>query len=349
MVSKKEILQNVKELTKKVEEFIPTQTVQNTAVMKAKEAVIDAQVGKAGIYNNTGVYYNDWLIINQWANYMANVFKYETKDLDITLFINRSIRYAFIFGYVYVWNNKGKPEIVYPERVEGKLKVAIINEDLDNSIKGADWYKMQGQYARYEADEADIILYKFESLGFSAFITLGPIIKFEKLASKSLYNEALMLPTRLVNSSENPDPNGTAAKQVTDFNGPIMFKYADGTDKFEGLEIAYASNQLVQVLEYTKNWYADIIGRRSNTDFKRAHSLNAEIEAGQDNFKILERDRYLHLKRYLKQFKKLFKLDKLLLETTIGEYKDVDEYDVIKEEKDVIIGDNNRTMKSGVN
>ena len=329
MKTKKQMLAAIQDLKATVEGFKPTQTVLNEQIMLSKELAIDAQVSNSEVYDGT-IGYHTWIIINQWANYFANVFKYEADQMKHTLFINRAIRYAFIFGYVWIWNNNGTPEIVGASERNGKWYVSIIKEEFDNLEKSDSYYKRL-EY-NLEVDPKDLYRYKFDTLGFSAYIILGPVIKVEKLVSKALYNEILVLPTRLIHSSENPDPNNRAVKQILGFKSPILHKFADGQDKFEGMNLSITSLELLRTIEYTKNYYYDLLGRRTNTDYKASHSLDAEVEASQISFRILERERYLHLKAFLQWFSKQF-ATKIMLENAINDYQNVKEIEKIKVEE----------------
>lgn len=334
MVSKKELAKNIKDINDKLAQFTPNSTIQMEAKLEAKKAAIDSQVAALNVYGKS-IYYHEWIILNQWADYMANIFKYESKDFKHTFFINRVIRYAFLFGYCWVWNDNGTPRLCTVQFEGNQWYAYEIPDTIDTEEKGEGFYTIHTvKYKKFKTPVKleNLIKYQYSSLGYSAYITLRPIVKMEQIVSRALYNEVLMLPTRVINSSDSPNANSSAARQLLDFNSSILFKFADGTDRFEPLELANASTEMIATIEYAKNYYYDILGRRSNTEYKRAHALEAELEAGQRNIEILERDRWLHLKNFLVKYSKLFNTQ-LYLQTSAGDYEDVNKLDILIREE----------------
>lgn len=343
----KKVLEKIQGIEDKINKFIPINTINLENKMYAVEAAIDSQVAASNILNE--IVWNQWIIINNWANYFANVFKYEAEDFKHNVFLNRAIRYGFIYGRAYVWNNNGTPEIVGVVNWDDKdvVEISIITEDMDYSLmEKTQYFYNSNKGKRLTVPKSQIIVYRFNSLGWSSFIVLQPIIKLEQQIMKALYNEAIMLPTRLLHDTEAGQTDTRATKQLLEFNSPVLHKTHDGTDKFYGLTINTNNQDLLNTIEYAKNYYYDILGRRTNSDFKRAHSLDAELEASESNFEILERDRYMFLKRFLREYSKMFRTS-ILLENSIGEFKDVFEKDIIKEKKEVNNGTNNVSKPSG--
>lgn len=296
--------------------FVPMNTFNLENQIMAKEAIIDSQVGQTD--SGEDIYYNKWLQVNQWADYFCGTFTYEASEFKHNLAINRALRAGFIYGYVGIWNNNGTPELVQirnKKESRDYYEIIIIYDD------GERYYPKEGLQFKTVPKE-EVAIYQFDSLGYSAFLTLQPILKFEKLSQKALYNEVLVLPTRILHDVDAGNPSTKASKQFVQFNSPIIHKMDGGTDRFQGLALGTNTEPLLQTIEYTKNYYYDLVGRRTNSDFKRAHSLDSEISAAEKNCRAIETSRYLYLKKFLRDYSILFDID-IRLENLNGEMNSV--------------------------
>lgn len=323
---KKKAIDKVKEIEQS--NYTPLDTFNLQNQIQAQEAAIDSQVGSSSILDN--IQWNRWIHINLWCDYYANRFKYEASDYQHNFIINRALRNGFIYGTCGVWNNNGTPEIVqYINEENGRLKVSIIQDDSkehnlrENNIV---------------VNKSDVIYYKFNSLGYSAFLTLAPILKLEQLIQKVLYNETLTNSTRIIRDVDAASSKKTA-QQFIDFLSPIINRFNNGKDRYEGLTLNTNTEKVLDVMEYAKNWYYDVLGRRTNTDFKKTHSLDSEIEAGQFNAEVLERDRYMFLKKFLREYSKLFGIE-ILLENENGELSNVNDKLKLEVKTDETISNN---------
>lgn len=281
--------------------FVPLNTFNLENQIMAKEAAIDSQVGNT----NTGddIYYNTWLQVNQWADYFCGTFKYEASEFKHNIAINRALRAGFIYGSVGVWNNNGTPELVQVRDRRSPneyYEIIIIYDDSER------YYPAKNPEMFKKVPKKDIVIYQFDSLGYSAFLTLQPVLKFERLTQKALYNETLVLPTRILHDVDAGNPSTKAAKQFVQFNSSMIHRMDGGTDRFTGLALDTNTEPLLQTIEYTKNYYYDLLGRRTNSDFKRAHSLDSEISAAEKNCQAIETSRYLFLKKFLREYSMLF-------------------------------------------
>lgn len=323
---KKKAIDKVKQIEEN--NYTPLDTFNLQNQIEAQEAAIDSQVGTTSILDN--IQWNRWIHINLWCDYYANRFKYEASDYQHNFVINRALRNGFIYGSCGVWNNNGTPEIVqFLKEENGKLRVSIIKDDKqehnpkDNNII---------------VNKNEVIMYQFNSLGYSAFLTLGPILKLEQLIQKVLYNETLTNATRIIRDVDAASSKRTA-QQFINFLSPIINRFNNGKDRYEGLTLNTNTEKVLEVMEYAKNWYYDVLGRRTNTDFKKTHSLNSEIEAGMFNAEVLERDRFMFLKKFLREYSKLFNIE-ILLENENGELSNVNEKLKLEVLKDEITRDN---------
>ena len=102
----------------------------------------------------------------------------------------------------------------------------------------------------------------------------------------------------------------------------MIHRMDGGTDRFTALALATNTEPLLQTIEYTKNYYYDLVGRRTNSDFKRAHSLDSEISAAEKNCQAIETSRYLFLKKFLREYSMLFDIE-INLENLNGELTSV--------------------------
>lgn len=323
---KKQVQDNLEKINEKLNGFVPTNTIAIVNQIEAVNEAINSQIAKSSVLKD--ITWNSWIIINHWADYFANSFKYEADRFELNIFINRVIRYAFIYGGAYIWNNNGTPELVsiVSEVNKKEYGIAIISPDFDvikqneNSLKNLSVSK--------KVPKEQIFYYQFNSLGWSSFVVLRPLIKWNKQVMKALYNETIMLPTRLIHDTEAGQKDSSASSQLLKFESPVMHRAKDGTDVFKSLALNTNTESLLNVIEYTKNYYYEILGRRANTEYKKTHSLNAELEAAEDTFTILERDRYLYLKNFLRYMSKTYKT-KILLQTENRQFIDVFESDII--------------------
>lgn len=280
--------------------FTPLDTFNLQNEIVAKEAAIDSQVGRTSILDQ--IQWNRWIHINLWANYFANRFKYEVKSLYNkrihNRIINRALRNGFIYGKIGVYNNNGTPEVVqYINEENGKYVVSIIEDDSAEHNNNKN---------RIVVDKDKVIFYQFDSLGYSAFLTLAPVLKLEQLTQKVLYNETLTNATRILRDTEKGSEYSSSAQQFVNFKSPIIHRIEGGSDRYTGLTLDTNTQPLIEVMEYAKNWYYEILGRRTNADYKKTHSLDSEIEAGQFNVEVLERDRYMFFKDFIEDYQKLF-------------------------------------------
>lgn len=291
--------------------FTPLDTFNLENNILAQEAAIDSQVGTTSILDS--IQWNRWIHINLWADYYANRFRYETLFNVHNVAINRALRNGFIYGRVGVWNNNGTPEIVqYINEENGKLRVSVIKEDTQEN---------NPRQNNILVDKNQVIYYQFNSLAYSAFLTLAPVLKLEQLIQKVLYNETLTNATRILRDTE-AGSSAKAAQQFINFNSPIIHRLEGGSDRYQGLTLDTNTDKALEVMEYAKNWYYEVYGRRTNSDFKKTHSLNSEIEAGQFNCEVIERDRHMYLKIFLKDYANLFNI-KIQLENLEGNFEDV--------------------------
>lgn len=298
--------------------YTPLNTFNLENNIMAQEAAINSQVGTTSILDNLN--WSRWIHINQWVNYFANRFKYEASDYNHNLAINRVIRNGYLYGQCGIWNNNGSPLVVQVHNINkpenGKYKVSIVEDDAEDIT-----YRRKEDINYLYVDMDQVKVYQYDSLGYSAFITLAPVLKLEQLIQKVLYNEILSNATRIIRNTE-AGSDSKVAQQFINFNSPVIHKLASGSDTFNALTMDTKADKVIEVIEYSKNWYYEILGRRTNADFKKAHSLSTEIEAGQFNADVIERDRYMYLKKFLREYAKLFDIS-INLENLNGEMEDV--------------------------
>lgn len=308
--------------------YTPQNIFQLEQEMYGKEAAINAQVGETD--QGQDIYYNQWLQVNQWADYFCGVFKYEVKQFKHNLLINRALRAGFIYGSIGVWNNNGTPELCSINKnnqTPDTVEIIVITDDSKEFTSYQKTYQVVPRSA--------VIEYRFDTLGYSAFLTLAPVFKWERLAQKSLYNETLVLPTRILHDVDASNPLTSAAKQLVQFKSPVIHRQDGGTDRFSGLSLSVAADMLISTVEYTKNYWYEIVGRRTNADFKRAHSLEAEVDASTQNARAIETSRYLYLKKFLRDYADLFNVE-ILLENVNGRLTNVfDDMDLLEVENEV--------------
>ena len=320
--------------------FTPLNTFNLKNQIMAKEAAIDSQVGTTD--SGEDIYYNTWLQVNQWADYFCGAFKYEASEFKHNIAINRALRAGFIYGAVGVWNNNGTPELVQvrDRRAAGETyEIIIVYDDSER------YYPAKDPEMFKKVPKKDVVIYQFDSLGYSAFLTLQPVLKFERLAQKALYNETLVLPTRILHDVDAGNPSTKAAKQFVHFNSSMIHRMDGGTDRFTALALATNTEPLLQTIEYTKNYYYDLVGRRTNSDFKRAHSLDSEISAAEKNCQAIETSRYLFLKKFLREYSMLFDIE-INLENLNGELTNVfDKMELGGSEDETKPNDNTNKLK----
>ena len=296
---------------------IPQDTLLLQTQIAAKQQIIDAQIATQA--NSKKNYWNQWINLNNWANYFANRFKYDTTEPKHNITINQVLRNGFIFGQCGVWNNNGTPTLINIQEIDyatNKAKFTIFSPNPDPAKKPVLSPKNPKGQITKPADQ--VINYQFDSTGLTAFIKLEPVLRLEEFIQKALAIELSTLPTRLIHESQNSNTNLDLIRQIIELETPVVSRVAGGTDEFTGLSFTTNTQGLTHLIEVSKNWYYDILGRSTNTDFKKAHTLEQEAINSQANIQALEWDRYLYFKDFIIQYATLFNLPNTLIENYNG-------------------------------
>ena len=299
-------------LNKALDGFTPEQTLKLFTKIQTADAMINSQVGKGSDIITTGrITWEKWININNWANYFANRWKYDTPEMRHMIAINWALRTGYIFGDSGVWNNNGTPEIINITKYDLNYAYFTLSPKDNKSLKDmANLYDPNSKPTKglIKRPKNEVVAYQFDSLGYGAIMILEPVLKFEKYIQKSLFNEAVSLPTRLLRVTTNPDVSNEALKQFIELNSPVITKYAGTGETYEGIRIDTNTDQLLNLMEGGKNWYYDILGRRTNSDFKLSHTLEQEAQNSAANVDAIEWDRWLFFKNFIQNYAKLFNI-----------------------------------------
>lgn len=305
--------------------FLPKETMELMNKIAAKEEIINSQILKfvePDLANsNERVVWPRWININNWANYFANRFKYDTKNTKYNLIINNVLRYGFIYGDCGVWNNNGTPTIAYFVKDLSPTKCLITIHPTSNqeeALKLVRESRAKSNNATIQIDKKDFVNYQFEPLGYSAFLTLKPVLETEEMIQKLLINEVTTAPTKTFFKVAQPDGSKRLMSAYLSNSTPILVQLMDSPDKIAQLQSASGSQEVLNLIEATKNWYYDILGRRTNSDFKLSHTLEQEAQNSAANVNAIEWGRYLLFRDFMENFAKIFKCKNLVIENFNG-------------------------------
>lgn len=305
--------------------FIPKNTIQMLNKIEAQEQIINSQVKALSeptlTDSNERVVWSKWVNINNWANYFANRFKYDTLKTKHNLIINRVLRNGFIYGDCGVWNNNGTPTVAYYVKDLNLNRCQISLEPTttqDAALKMVKETRHKAQLTTITVDKKDFANYQFEPLGYSAFMTLKPVLESEEMIQKLLINEITTAPTKTIFKVSQPDSSARLMSAYLSNSTPVLVQLMDSPDKIAQLPSSSGSGDVLNLIEATKNWYYDILGRRTNSDFKLSHTLEQEAQNSAANVDAIEWGRYLLFKSFIEVYAELFNLGGVLIESFNG-------------------------------
>ena len=304
----------------------PREIQQMKLELETKDAAIRAFVQKINDPTNNNEVWPLWINLQNWANYFAGRWAFEVKDnLEWTIILNRVVRESFLFGNCGVWNWNGEPRAVIVGAGDPKdftkAKISLLATHDLNKMTNANIQRVP-EWFKETVPKTELINYVWDSNGYGSLIWLKPILTFETLIQKALINEATVLPTRLIKTTDNINTNNEATINLISLNTPILTRINGGLETFEGLTIPTNTDQLLNLIEAAKNWYYDILGRRTNSDFKLSHTLEAEANNSEANVQAIEWDRFLLLRAFLQKFSTMFKVE-ILMENWNGHIESV--------------------------
>ena len=308
---------------KAINDLTPKQLFDLKNRIEAKEMVINSQV----LFNNDQdltigrVVWEKWININNWANYFANRWKYETKDMKHNMAINYALRAGYIYGDSGIWNNNGTPTNIIVSHCDLNFCYFTLSPTEQERLEQLRYETKKKKQGLIKKPKNEIINYQFDSLGYGAFITLDPVLKLEEYIQKAIFNEAMTLPTRIIRDINDANTDNRTAKQFLELKSPVINRYKGGNETYEGLTLSSSTDGLLNLIEASKNWYYDILGRRTNSDFKLSHTLEQEAKNSEFNVNAIEWDRYLFFKKFIQEYAKLFKI-KIKIENLNGDFGD---------------------------
>lgn len=308
---------------KAINDLTPKQLFDLKNRIEAKEMVINSQVLFKAQEDLTigNVVWNKWININNWANYFANRWKYETKEMKHNMAINYALRAGFIYGDSGIWNNNGTPTNIIVSYCDLNYCYFTLSPTEQERLEQLRYETKEKKQGLIKKPKSEIINYQFDSLGYGAFIVLDPVIKLEEYIQKAIFNEAMTLPTRIIRDINDANTDNRTAKQFLELKSPVINRYKGGNETYEGLTLSSSTDGLLNLIEASKNWYYDILGRRTNSDFKLSHTLEQEAKNSEFNVNAIEWDRYLFFKKFIQEYAKLFNI-KIKIETLNGNFID---------------------------
>lgn len=314
MIPSKKKITNL--ITEALDNFTPQQTLKLANKIEAADAMINSQVGPALPYVTQGrIVWEKWININNWANYFANRWKYHIKEMRHMLAFNAALRSGYIFGDSGIWNNNGTPEVITISHYDANYAYFTLSP--------SDFKSQRERILNYHPDEKpktgllkrpkeQVIHYQFDSLGYGAIMILDPILKLEQYIQKGLFNEALSLPTRLIRTTQNKATSTQTVKDFIELLSPIINRVGDSAERYDGIRIDTNTETFLNLIEASKNWYYDILGRRTNSDFKLSHTLEQEAQNSAANVDAIEWDRWIYFKKFAQDYARLFGVSVLI-------------------------------------
>lgn len=308
----------------KQELFTPENVLKMQYEIAAKEAIIDSQVGAAvDLIDPNHISWNQWINLNNWANYFANRWRFEAVQMHHTIAINLALRNGYIFGECGVWNNNGTPELVTIHRIGATtIEFTLLpreTKELEKMAAAGERWKGRAK-GTLKAPKNQIIVYQFDSFGYGAIITLRPMLLMEDYIQRALFNEMRTIPARMIHDKLNNNSSNEVVRDFLELKKPIITRYRGGEESFEAIALNTNTANILELIEASKNWYYDILGRRTNSDFKLSHTLESEAKNSEANVIALEWDRYLFFKKFIQDYAKLFNLKDIKIENLNGQF-----------------------------
>lgn len=322
------------------EGFIPEPTFQLATQIEARLAHIMSTTGAV----LRGVDWNQWRHINFHVNYFANRFPFDVKGAENkhwNITINQVLRYGFLFGSSGIWKSPtGKIEVISVQNYEGnKAEIVILNKDYKRvTLDGSKSIKVPVE---------DVVEYRFDYLALPAIVTLNPVLKFESNITKGYLSSTIINSPRIglkhnnnVNSEEN-------IRNFVNLDNVAMIIPEGGSDQILAYNLATDIQGFNELAQQGQKWYYDMIGRRTNTSFKKEHVGEYEELNASSNVAAQEFERYLYVKNFLSKLSKLFNLT-IYLENLNGKMEDCNN-DIVTEIEDQVEHkektDNEKTKK----
>lgn len=296
------------------EKFIPEQTFQLATQINARLQHIMSMTGNV----LRSVHWDYWRHINFHVNYFANRFPFDVKGAENkhwNIIINQVFRYGFLFGTSGIWKTPtGKIEIISVQKYEGeKAEIVILNRDYKRtSLDGMKSIKVPA---------ADVVEYRFDYLSLPAITMLNPLLKFESNITKGYFAGSIINNPRIGLKHNNNVNSEDNIRNFVNLDNIAMIIPEGGSDQLLTYNLSTDIQGYNELAQQGLKWYYDMIGRRTNTSFKKEHVGEYEELNAASNVSAVEFERYIYVKVFLSKLSSLFGLT-IYLENLNGVMED---------------------------
>lgn len=233
------------------------------------------------------------------ANYYANTINFECDDTQICRTIKRVIHNAFLLGqaglyYDSLINEWVCVNIVKTEYEKGKLVGAKIDNAIDidaNYIENI--IKNKDNELAYDANIKKLVIFKWNTNGFGAYITHLPFVKLKKQILDQITVASLL---SLKQIEYVTDTESGSHEELKHWLKPYrwwIFKRKRSQDRIRLIETEAMINRQQAIMDtyvQTIDIYNDILGKRNNVDAKKERNISSEVDASQEQFDCLQRE-----------------------------------------------------------
>lgn len=271
-------------------------------------------------------YWQNLFIIQNWDELSAN----NKKALKIAMAT------LFIYGYIGLYketDKDGKTMLVpyiltgqivcdqygYPIKCDGYpagmcYQFGIMDFNFkDKTINIKDDKKDTFEKHKKHLDKTNCVFGKWNTWGYGAWLLEMPFIN-RLMIWLDRINTAHAL-TGLMLKQKSIDGNSRGAEQILDSRGiltEVSGKEGTFSDKFETMDVGQGGKTLqtlIDSVEWFRQWYYSMNGRRYNINEKQERNINSEVMYSQLNFDVLENEHLRELQIMFQQVKEQFNLD----------------------------------------
>ena len=252
------------------------------------------------------VMWDNWRHINFHINYFANRFPFcvKSKDRnDWNIIINTAVRYGILYGSSGLYKDyNNEPQIINVSKYDkDKAEIAILPKDYKQiDLK----YKSMIKVPRKQVAE-----YRFETIALPIITMINPLLKFESNITKGYISSTIVNAPRVGLKHTNASNSAENIRNFAELNNFAMVIPEGGTDQILSYNLSTDIKGFNELAQQGLKWYYDMIGRRTNTSFKKEHIGEYEEMNSSANVAAVEFERYLYIKKFLMEVSDLFGIE----------------------------------------
>lgn len=268
------------------------------------------------------------------AKYWQNLFIVQNWD-ELSFENKKAYKIAmatlFIHGYIGLYKDGDKivPYVLtgkitcdkygYPIKCTGypagmcyQFGVMAFNYD-DKTVNISNEYKESFKEYKKDLNLDNCVFGKWNTWGYGAWLLEMPFINRLMLYYERV-NTACAL-TGIQLKQKSIDGNSRGADVILNNNGiltEVSGKEGTFSDKYDVMDVGQGGktlNALIDAVEWYRQWYYSMVGRRFNINEKQERNINSEVMYSQLNFDVLENEHLRELQIMFQQVKEKFGID----------------------------------------